>query len=137
MPPMNVPHWTVFGRPVKPVAFALMLTMLTISWAAWSDAGLLGAAVGADFLGIAAGSVGLLLFTAWWRRSQRLAEWGLLMAFAIWFFRTFLVVMLNWGNAPTDGWFLSLSWVLVAGGSYWLEKADPHRIGWADPKRAV
>jgi type IV secretory pathway VirB3-like protein len=124
MPPMNL-NWKVFGRPVKPVAFSLMLTMLIIAWAAIVNVGVLGASVWADVLLVLTVGVAALTMVAWVRNSQRLTERALLSAFFVWGIRFWLVVLVADNPVSTEGLYLSVCWMIVAGGSYLLEKTDP------------
>lgn len=123
MPPQNL-HWKFLGRPVKPVAFGLMLSMLVIAWAAFTDVGVLRNAFLADFLGGAALTCAAVMGTAWWRRNQALAELGLLMASIIWGLRFWLIVLIAGNAITTEGLWLSLGWTAIAAGSYLLEKTD-------------
>jgi len=123
MPPMNL-HWKILGRPVKPVAFGLMFSMMVIGWAAFSDVGVLGKNFLADFLGGAALMTAAVLASGWYRSSQMLAELGLLMASIIWALRFWLIVLVNNHSISTEGLWLSIGWVVIASGSYLLEKAD-------------
>ncbi len=123
MPPMNL-HWKIFGRAVKPVAFALSWSMLVIAWAAYTNSGVLDGSDWADLLGGGAMVTFVVFAIAWWHRSQRIAELGLLLAFFMWTTRFWLVVLVNPGGVSYEGMFLSLGWMLIAGGSYLLEKTD-------------
>ena len=117
-------RWKVWGRPIKPVAFTLMCTMLVITWFAFANVGVLDGSQWADVLAVAAlGNAGVL-FTGWVRNSQRLAEAGLLIAFFLWTVRFLLIVLTNPQPISTEGFFLSIGWAMVAGGSYVLERAD-------------
>lgn len=124
MPPMNL-NWKVFGRPVKPVAFSLMLTMLIVAWAAIVNVGVLGASVWADALLVLTTGVAALIMVAWVKNSQRLTEWALLAAFFVWGIRFWLVVLVADNPISEEGLYLSVCWMIVAGGSYLLEKTDP------------
>jgi hypothetical protein len=123
MPPMNL-RWKVWGRPVKPVALALTITMLIIAWAAVTNVGVLNSSSWADLLAGSALLTAGVLVAGWVRSSQRLAEVGLLLASFVWATRFWLIVLVNPGNITLEGLWLSVCWVVVASGSYLLEKAD-------------
>jgi hypothetical protein len=125
MPPMNL-HWNVFGRPIKPVAFALMWSLLVVAWAAFTNQGVLDGSDWADALGGGSIVVASMFMTGWWKNSQRMAEWALLSAFYIWAVRFFLVVLVANNPISQEGLWLSIGWMIVSGGSYLLEKTDPN-----------
>ena len=132
MPPQNL-SWSIFGRPIKPVAFALAISMLIISFSAYQDFGVLGKSKWADGLALVAVLDAVFLTFAWVRSSQLYAEWGLLLAFAVWDVRFWLIVFVSSNPISTEGLWLAACWSIVAGGSYLLEKTDPggrhHRRG--------
>lgn len=123
MPPMNL-RWTVLGRPVKPVAFTLMMTMLVLTVANLAGVGILGLHSMANFLAGVAVSTGVILFLGWWMRSQGLAEAGLLAASFVWTGRFWLALFLTDEPLIQEGTWFSLLWALVAAGSYLLERTD-------------
>ena len=123
MPPMNL-HLKVFGRPVKPVAFGLALSMLVIAWAAYTNVGVLDGSDLADLLGGGALIVAVIFTIAWWHRSQRMAELALLLSFIVWGWRFWLIVLVADNRITQEGLWLSLGWAVIAGGSYLLEKTD-------------
>lgn len=125
MPILNLP-WTLFGRPIKPVSFVLMMTMLVIAYIALTNTGILGPSVYADLLGAAAVVVALLFAWAWWATSQEIAEWALLLAFFLWGFRFWAVIFVLGDDAlRIEGFYLSFLWMLLSGGSWLLERSDP------------
>jgi hypothetical protein len=128
MPPMNLPNISFLKRPIKPVAFALMVSLLVIAGFAWADEGVLKTSVGADFLGGFALAIAIILFIGWWNNNQVLAEYGLLLSASMWIFRACLIAFLNWGGISQEGLYLSFAWAIVAAGSYLLEKADPKGV---------
>lgn len=123
MTPLNL-RWTILGRPVKPVALALMLTMLILAVANITDIGILGSNPGGDVLAGLSLATAALLATGWVRRSQLIAELGLAAAFFVWGIRFFLGVFVAPHPLITEGIYLSLCWAMVAGGSYLLERID-------------
>lgn len=127
--------WKMFGRTLKPVAFAQMLALLVLAVAyverferepgTDTIAGVLFAA--------AAGTGAGLLFAGWVRGSQRLAEWGLLFAAGVWIARAALVLLTGYGDDPVAFW-LSLCWAIAAGGAFLLESIDEEVEGiWTRP----
>lgn len=133
MPPLNLPRIRFFGRPIKPVALAIALGMLIVSVTAFTNTGVLDGNPIADWLTLPSLAVASVLTLGWWRRSQRLAEYGLIGAFAIWVLRMCLAFTLI-EDPVREGALLSACWAIVAGGSYLLEKADPAAMGWTDLK---
>lgn len=123
MPPMNL-RWTALGRPVKPVAFSLMMTMLILAVVNILNVGILGTHAAGDVLAGLSIAGAALLFTGWFRRSQSVAELGLAAAFFVWSTRFFLGIFISPDPLITEGIYLSLCWAMVAGGSYLLEKMD-------------
>jgi hypothetical protein len=128
MPELNLP-FTLFGRPIKPVSMVLMFTMFLLSIYSLIDVGVLGTSAWGDIIGAMAFSVACLSILAWFENSQRLSEYALLGAFFIWGFRFWGIILVQgWNTFFTEGWYLSFMWVLLAGGSWLLERADPNAI---------
>lgn len=128
MAPLNLP-WEFLGRPIKPVAFVLMLSMIVITAFAFADLGVLGASVYADFLGGLSLGVGGMFGIAWVIRSQSLSEWALIGAFFVWGIRFWVIILVQAGHGlVTEGWYLSFLWMLLAGGSWLLERSDPDAV---------
>lgn len=121
MPPMNL-RWTIWGRPVKPVAFSLMVTMLILTVINVTDYGILTDHAAGDVLAGGALFTAGMLGYGWYMRSQMVAEIGLVCAFFVWTTRFCLGLML--APITNEGIYLSLCWAVVAGGSYLLEKTD-------------
>jgi hypothetical protein len=123
MPPLNL-RWYVLGRPVKPVAAGLMLSMLAVAYWTASGRGELGPTAWAYVVAVVALAAAAALLVGWQRPSQRLAEYGLAAAFAVWVFRAVAVGLS--GTVPFSGesLMLSLSVAVIAAGSYALEVAD-------------
>jgi len=125
MPPQNL-SWSIFGRPVKPVALVLMNTMLVLAFVAWVDIGVLGNSIWADILGLFAFSIAVVFGLAWFKKSQTLAEWALTGAFFVWGFRFWAILLVRGESAFTsEGWYLAFLWTVLAGGSWLLERSDP------------
>jgi hypothetical protein len=123
MPPLNL-RWNVLGRPVKPVAFGLMVSMLAVCYWTASGRGELGPTAWAYVVAAAALAAAAALLVGWQRPSQRLAEYGLAGAFAVWVFRATAVGLSDTVPFNGESLILSLSVALIAAGSYTLEVAD-------------
>ena len=126
MPPMNLP-WYVFRRPIKPVALVLMNTMRILGWIGVNDNGVLGNSMWADVISAIAFSVAGIFVLGFIRISQRLAEWALIGAFFVWGIRFWAIILVNGFEVFTrEGAWLALCWMLLAGGSWLLERSDPY-----------
>ena len=124
MPELNLPI-TIRGRPIKPVSLVLMNTMIILGCLSIFDAGILGSSRWADILGGLAFIVAGSFMTAWVANSQILAEWALLGAFFVWGFRVWAIMLTNgWATFSSEGIYLSFLWILLAGGSWLLERSD-------------
>lgn len=118
--PLDLPErW--LGRPVKPLALAAAMTMAVIIVINVLDRGVAGAALWGDFLAVAAGGAMAALSLGWWARSQRLAEWGLLLATGVWFTRAMFGLLTDTAGYA---WAMSLSWTVALGGAYLLERVE-------------
>jgi len=126
MPPLNLPI-SIFGRPVKPVSLGFAIFMVTFVVYNVRNVGLFGDSRWGDVIAVVAGAAFLLLMTAWFRNSQRLAEYGLLLSCTVFTIRgTFLLLVFGWDRQDV---YFSLGTAIIAGGSYFLERVDPYRIG--------
>lgn len=129
MPPMNLP-WAVFNRPIKPVALVLMNTMLILGWIAITDNGVLGESEWADLTGGVALSVAALFIISFVKLSQRGAELALVGAFFVWGVRFWTLIL---ASGPEiflhESVWLAGCWMLLAGGSWLLERSDPYIHG--------
>lgn len=115
---------TFLGRPIKPLVFAIMMSMATIFWFNLVDkTGVLTPTIAGNVVGYIAGASAVMLFVAWWMRSQQLSEVGLLMAAGVWISRTALIFLLD--DWYTYSFFFSLSWCVASIGAYLLEAFDP------------
>jgi hypothetical protein len=113
----------VFGRPLKPLGLALMLSTFTIFYTnVILNSDVAGGSYVGDVVGWVAGFTSLLLLLGWVHKSQRVAEFGLLMATGVWVSRALVV----WMTEGIDyyGLWLSIGWVMAAGGAYALEAWD-------------
>lgn len=123
MPPMNLPGVRIFGRPFKPVAFGFTMSLLVLFWAGWYDRGALDGTFWGDLVGCAAFGIAATLSAAWWFRSQRWSEYGLLATFVLYFWYSFTVSLVNL-EVNVSG-LIGLCLAVIAGGSWLLERADP------------
>jgi hypothetical protein len=128
MPELNL-STSLFGRPIKPVSLVLMMTMLLLGIYSILNIGVLGASQWGDVIGGMAFGVAGLSVIAWWKNSQSMAEYALLSAFFIWGFRFWGIVLVQgWDAFKLEGWYLSIMWVILSGGSWLLERSDPNAI---------
>jgi hypothetical protein len=103
--------------------------MFIIGTLAIFDLGVLLDSRWGDVIGGMAFVVALFFIYAWYKNSQTLAEWALIGAFFIWGFRFWAIIILNgWNVVSTEGWYFSACWMLLAGGSWLLERTDPNSI---------
>jgi peptidoglycan/LPS O-acetylase OafA/YrhL len=115
---------TVWGRPFKPVALGLTLTMLVVA-----QANLRGYDRGTEpplayVVAFLAGAAIVCMVYGWIGRSQRAAEAGFLLVVAAYTTRAAFIQMSNPWDAAV--WF-SLASVIIAGGAYMLEATDRGR----------
>jgi len=120
----ELPGVAVFGRPLKPVALGLTLTMAIVARANW-----LGLDRGTQpplsyVLGVLAAIAAATLVTGWAGRMQRVAEAGLLLVVLTYATRAAFVTLSNPGDQAA---YFSLATVIIAGGSYILETTDRGR----------
>ena len=131
MPPLSLPY-NFLGRPVKPLPFAAMITMLVITIINLYDVGIAGNAVWGDFISIIAGAAAACLVVGWWKSSQRMSEAGLLAAASVWFARS-IFAMITLSPAVYN-WAFSMCWAIALSGAYLLERSDgaakPKEVGW-------
>jgi hypothetical protein len=126
---MNLP-WYVFGRPIKPVALVLMNTMLILGEIGITNNGALRDSMWADVIGMVSFGVAILFIVAFIKNSQRGAEWALIGAFFVWGVRFWALILVNGLEAFTrEGAWLALCWMMLAGGSWLLERSDPYVHG--------
>lgn len=121
MPPLNLTI-TFFGRPVKPVALGMLMLLAIVT---------VGNALGLEGmvhpvrplnigLAVMAAAGTLLFIVAWVLNSQRLVEYGLLVAFAIHVIRGSFLAFTD-GLDHVSAW-QSLAVAAIAAGSYFLER---------------
>lgn len=124
MPELNLPI-TIRGRPIKPVSFVLMSGMILLGVFSILDLGVLGTSLWSDVVGGMAFFVASSFMIAWLSNSQTISEWALIGAFFVWGFRFWaLILIYGWNSFVSEGAYLSLLWLLLAGGSWLLERSD-------------
>lgn len=129
MPRLDLPV-QFLRRPVKPLAFAAMWTMFVIGYINFRDIGLFKNSVSGDILAAFSVAAGVALLAGWWRRSQTMAEVGLLMASGVWFARMMLALLLPGTNPSTQyGWLFSGAWAIALLGAFLLERDDRDNWG--------
>jgi hypothetical protein len=137
MPSMNL-HIKFLGRPIKPVAFGLMIFVGVLGISALNGVSLLGAGTISFFMSIVMMVTSFSLFLGWYFSSQRIAELGLLATFwTLLSYDIFVLQSFGWGflramftlQPKTPSVWMSLGIVIIAGGSYILERADSFPAG--------
>ena len=126
MPPMNSPP-TIWGRPTKPVALGLAWIMGVLAVFNVAGIGILGGGLFGHAIAALSAASCVALVAGWLARSQKMAEAGLVMVGAVYVARSSFLLMQNgWGDI---GVYLGLGVVLIAWGSYVLERVDPRGRG--------
>ena len=121
MPPLNL-SIKFLGRPVKPVSLGVAIFMLVFTVFNITDLGVFGTNRYGDIVAIVAASSLTLLVLAWIINSQRLTEYGLLLASTVFVIRgTFLGLTLSWSRQDV---YFSLAMFIISAGSYFLERVD-------------
>lgn len=122
----DIPGVRLLGRPLKPVALGLTLTMIIVA-----QSNFRGADRGTQYplsmvLAVAAAVAAVTLAVGWISRRQRIAELGLLLVVGVYTARAAFIQMVS----PFDQavWF-SLATVVIAAGAYVLEASDHRRSG--------
>ena len=121
MPPLNL-SIKFLGRPVKPVSLGVAIFMLVFTVFNITDLGVFGTNRYGDIVAIVAAASLTLLVLAWIINSQRLTEYGLLLASTVFVIRgTFLGLTLSWSRQDV---YFSLAMFIISAGSYFLERVD-------------
>ena len=111
------------ARPIKPLALALTIaTFVLFVGYDLTNADSLGGSPAGDFVGLVGLASALVLTVGWWRRSQTLAELGLLLASGVWITRAATLALE--GFPDPIAFFLSSAWAIAAAGAYLLEAQD-------------
>ena len=101
-----------------------MLAMGVLTYVALSDQGILGASGWADVLGFVAAISAGLLFFGWVLDNSKLNMSGLMIAFFIWGFRFWAVLLVNGPSVfNRELPYLTLAWMIVTGGAWLLERS--------------
>lgn len=120
----DIAGYQFLGRPIKPLALAIALSMATIFWFnIVEQTGILVPTVAGNIVGYCAGASAVLLFGGWWAKSQVLAETGMLIASGVWISRAVFIGMLE--EWYSYSFFFSVAWAMASVGSYLLESFDP------------
>ena len=131
----------LFGRPIRPSHFAVMLATGVISWQLLTSdhvnvGSFCACASASHILGAVSGIASTCLFLGWfikpaWKRKTLNAvwfsEWGLLLASGVWLTRAVYVALSDSGGLlrnPYASMLLSLAWAIGASGAYLLERYD-------------
>lgn len=118
----------VAGRPVKPLALALMVATAVLAAINALGVGAFGRSPWAWALAATSSLVTGLLAAGWAARSQAAAEAGLLLGAGLWAGRACALLALD-GPGQWQA-YLSACWAVAAGGAWLLERAQPdHRPG--------
>lgn len=122
--------WSFMRRSVRPfhLSAAVAMLVLSINNLVTNDTPLSRTLLG-DTVGIVAVVASMLLFISWWVRSDRAAEWGLLLACGVWTYRAILYMEEGEaGRLPAwvNGFGLSVAWMIGTGGAWLLERYDHH-----------
>ena len=126
MSPSNLPPPYFLGRPIKPVALGLMLAMGVVCVSGLTDTGVLGASAWGDLLSAVALVAVVFFLLGWLWRLQPFAELALAVTVGVFATRAAFVFLLDGAlstSFPAAG--LSLSFAVVACGSFALERLDP------------
>jgi len=117
---------TFLGRPIKPLAFAIMMSVATIFWFnVVANTDVLYDSLAGDIVGVTAGASTAMLMGAWWFRSQRFVEYGLLLAAGVWISRLLTVIFIQ--GLDFYGVYLSFAWTIATVSAYLLETWDTQK----------
>lgn len=116
--------WHVWGRKIRPYAFAVSLASAVVAWAILvkhNDAGSHLESGSGVIVGWAALAAVLLLWWGWWAQSDRTMCAGLLLTAGVFAARAAIV----WLDQGTVGaaWLLSVAWCVASGGAWLLERS--------------
>lgn len=118
----NLP-WRIFGRLIRPYAFAVSLATLTALWSLATESAvgeLLDQGPGHVVAAASALSIALL-WAGWWARSDRLMRAGLIWTTGVWA-SVGTVLALDIGAQPSM--WLAWCWAIASGGAWLLETFD-------------
>lgn len=115
--------WRIMGRVARPfhLAVALATFVVAAQYLLLVPPG--GESIWTHATGAVAAFATFILAASWWVKSDRMAEWGLLLSAGVWVARGVLWgTVLGWSEPSV--WF-ALAWVIGAAGAYVLEVTDP------------
>lgn len=119
----DLPAVKVLGRPFKPLALAVMLSLFVIAWFGMlTETGPLDGSIWSDIVGAAALVAGFVMLGGFACYQCRFARYGLIIASGVWA----AVAACSWmlyGLATFSAWF-SLCWVVATVGATLLEMVD-------------
>lgn len=120
--------WTLWGRPVKPLAAGFAAGAVGLAAVNATGLGLLGSTVWAAVVAVLGALTAAVLAAGWWARSQAAAVAGLALACGLWAGRAVTVGLLHgWGLGVVDWWISALN-AAVAAGAWTLElECGPRR----------
>ena len=116
----------VLGRKIKPVALGFVFLMVVYVVNGITDQGALDGTRWGDIVAVVAGASAVLLMAGWWAKSQRMAEYGLLLAFFAFSART---LYLAFTDLTAEKTLSGVGVCIIAVGAYLLEKSDGNRRG--------
>lgn len=117
--------WTFWGRPVKPVGAALVVLMMKDVVFNATENSPFGHLWVSHMVALLAAVALLLLLYSWVAKVQRVLEFGLMAAFAMYVLRgSFALFYLGFGAEVV---YASIGGAIIAGGAYLLEAWD--RLG--------
>ena len=121
----DLPGIAVWGRPIKPVALGLSMSMLVLCVFNTIDAGVLLETQVGDVVAVMSGIAAFLLIAGWVGKSQMMAEWGLFLAGMTMTLRSAFLFVLQGGS--NIGVWLGVGTAVVAFGAFLLERTDENR----------
>ncbi len=123
MPPLNLPKYMIFGRPIKPVTFGMTFLMAVNAITGIANIGVFQSSPLGDVLSVFGGVAFTAFVAGWCYKNQSLIELGLAIATGMWVARCFFLILYH-GYSIDESAFLNFGVALVSGGSYLLERAD-------------
>lgn len=116
--------WHVWGRKIRPYAFAVSMASAVVAYAILvrhDDAGSHLESGSGLIVGWAALAAVLLLWWGWWAQSDRAMRAGLLITAGVFAARAAIVLME--GGPGTIATLLSVAWCVASGGAWLLERS--------------
>lgn len=122
--------WLVFGRSVRPFHLAVTVSMLVLAINNFfTEDTPLSTTLWGDIVGSITSIVTIIMVVAWVIKSDKLSEWGLLLATGVWTYRA-TVYLLAGEQGHIAQWFnafgLSIAWIMGCGGAWLLERYERH-----------